>query len=363
MALKTSTASKNHVFFKRAQLGPKENEEGVITKGDKTRQNFADENDNHVETLASSEVENHVESEEEEVPYRVEIAWRSTIILSVIHFMGIWGLINLLVGKIYLKSFAIQWVIGQMGALGTTGGAHRYWAHRSYRATRPLQIFLAFCQTISVQNSIYEWVRDHRVHHKFTETNADPHNAKRGFFFAHMGWLMVRKHPDVIRKGATVDMSDLENDPVVSFQRRHYLPLITIIAFILPTVIVAWSGETWLNSWLLTMFRYILALHLTWLVNSAAHLYGMRPYDKGISPRECWYVSMFALGEGWHNYHHVYPQDYRTSEFGIYHTNLTALFIDMCAYFGWVYGRKTVPKRIVEARVLRTGDGSEYRHH
>jgi len=72
-----------------------------------------------------------------------------------------------------------------------------------------------------MQNHIYEWVRDHRVHHKFTDTDADPHNAKRGFFFSHIGWLLVQKHPDVINKGATVDMSDLEKDAVVVWQRRY----------------------------------------------------------------------------------------------------------------------------------------------
>lgn len=70
-----------------------------------------------------------------------------------------------------------------------------------------------------LQNDIYEWCRDHRVHHKFSETDADPHNSKRGFFFAHMGWLCVRKHPDVLNKGSTVDLSDLLEDPVVYYQK------------------------------------------------------------------------------------------------------------------------------------------------
>lgn len=65
-----------------------------------------------------------------------------------------------------------------------------------------------------------EWVRDHRVHHKFSETDADPHNAKRGFFFAHVGWLMMKRHPEVIRKGKTVDISDLFEDPIVAFHER-----------------------------------------------------------------------------------------------------------------------------------------------
>lgn len=70
------------------------------------------------------------------------------------------------------------------------------------------------------QNDIYEWARDHRVHHKYSETDADPHNAKRGFFFAHIGWLLVRKHPDVIEKGKKLELTDLKADKVVTFQRR-----------------------------------------------------------------------------------------------------------------------------------------------
>lgn len=73
---------------------------------------------------------------------------------------------------------------------------------------------------IFFQNHIYEWSRDHRVHHKYSETDADPHNAKRGFFFAHVGWLLCRKHPEVINKGKTISYDDLLRDPIVVFQRR-----------------------------------------------------------------------------------------------------------------------------------------------
>jgi stearoyl-CoA desaturase (Delta-9 desaturase) len=87
-----------------------------------------------------------------------------------------------------------------------------------------MKLMLLLFQTIAVQNCVIEWVRDHRVHHKFSDTNADPHNASRGFFFSHMGWLMCKKHPDVRKYGARVDMSDLEAEPILKFQEKYDVP-------------------------------------------------------------------------------------------------------------------------------------------
>lgn len=107
------------------------------------------------------------------------------------------------------------------GALGTTIGAHRLWAHKCFKATWQLRALLALCNSTLFFNSIYIWARDHRVHHKFTDTNADPHNYSRGFFFSHIGWLLLKKHPDVRTKGATIDLSDMESDPIVMFQNKY----------------------------------------------------------------------------------------------------------------------------------------------
>lgn len=106
------------------------------------------------------------------------------------------------------------------GGLGITAGAHRLWAHKAYKANVPLRMLLTLFNTIAFQNHVIEWSRDHRVHHKYTETDADPHNLNRGVFFAHVGWLLCRKHPDVIAKGKGIDMSDLERDPILAFQKK-----------------------------------------------------------------------------------------------------------------------------------------------
>ncbi|GBN81558.1 Stearoyl-CoA desaturase 5 [Araneus ventricosus] len=105
-------------------------------------------------------------------------------------------------------------------SLGITAGAHRLWSHRSYKTTWPLRVFLCILNTVAFQNDIYVWCRDHRVHHKFTETDADPHNIKRGFIFAHIGWLLCRKHTEVAKKGKTISVEYLMADPIVRFQRR-----------------------------------------------------------------------------------------------------------------------------------------------
>lgn len=112
------------------------------------------------------------------------------------------------------------YIVVFFSGMGITAGVHRLWSHRAYKAKLPLRIFLMLCQSLAFQNSIYEWTRDHRVHHKFTDSDADPHNSRRGFFFAHMGWLMCKKHPDVKEKGKQIDMSDLKADPVVMFQKK-----------------------------------------------------------------------------------------------------------------------------------------------
>jgi len=105
-------------------------------------------------------------------------------------------------------------------ANGIAAGSHRLWAHRSYKANLPLQVLLMILQTICMENDTIEWVRDHRVHHKYADTDADPSNSKRGFFFSHMGWLMYKKHPDVKKYGQKICMTDVEAEPVLQFQRK-----------------------------------------------------------------------------------------------------------------------------------------------
>lgn len=291
--------------------------------------------------------------------YKYNIVWKNVIAMIYLHFGGLYGCF--LFFKLHETAYTSFWYIfmGLCTSMGITAGAHRLWCHRTYKAKWPLRFLLMLSQTLAYQNHIYEWVRDHRVHHKFTDTDADPHNARRGFFFSHIGWLLVRKHPDVIKKGATVDMSDLEKDPIVVFQRRWYYVLLVFVCIIIPVWIPCYFwNEKFITSWYMNLGRYVWTLNSTWLVNSAAHMWGMKPYDVNIQPTENLFVSLFAFGEGWHNYHHVFPWDYKTGELGGYKTNLTTAFIDFCALLGQAYDLKTVPEEMIAKRIARTGNES-----
>ncbi|KAJ8418214.1 hypothetical protein AAFF_G00139230 [Aldrovandia affinis] len=213
--------------------------------------------------------------------------------------------------------------------------------------------------TLSVQNDIYEWSRDHRVHHKYSETDADPHNAVRGFFFAHIGWLLVRKHPDVLEKGRKLELGDLKADKVVMFQRKYYKSSVLVMCFGIPMLVpwYLWGESLWVGYFVPGLLRYTVVLNATWLVNSAAHMWGNRPYDRHINPRENKFVAFSAVGEGFHNYHHTFPYDYSTSEFGC-KFNLTTFFIDSMCFLGLATDRKKASRELVQARVQRTGDGS-----
>jgi stearoyl-CoA desaturase (Delta-9 desaturase) len=192
------------------------------------------------------------------------------------------------------------------GSIGVNVGAHRLWSHRSFKAHFILRTFLMICNTIAAQNSIIWWARDHRVHHKYTDTDADPYNANRGIFFSHMGWLLVKKHPDVIEAGRKIDYSDLLADPILRFQRKNFIVLLLLLSVFLPisTSIYFWQ-ETWTIGTLCIFFRFILILTSVSVINSLAHRYGNKPYDKNISPSQNFVAEMITLGEGWHNYHHV----------------------------------------------------------
>ena len=120
------------------------------------------------------------------------------------------------------------------------------------------------------------------MHHKFTETDADPHNCHRGFFFAHIGWVILTPHPEVVAKRKVIDMRDLEADKVVMFQKKFYEPLFFLCSIVFPVAVpyYFWGESLWLAFWTMFNCRFCVTLNIAFCINSVAHMFGRKPYDK-----------------------------------------------------------------------------------
>lgn len=300
--------------------------------------------------------------------FRAQIRWPDFIAQVFVHVGSLYGLYYLIALKAQFYTYI--WIVALVYAsgVGITAGAHRLWSHKSFKAKWPLRVLLVFLFTIAGQRDAYTWAHDHRVHHKYSETDSDPHNAKRGFFFAHVGWLFLTPHPNVVEKRKTIDMSDLEADKIVMWQKRYYIPLFATLVILLPVLVPCyfWNESIWISFWTCFVLRFCTTLNIAFFVNSVAHMFGDKPYDKNIMPVENLSVAIAAMGEGFHNYHHVFPWDYKTGEFGgwkSYQTNITTAVIDFFAHIGWAYDRKSATAEMIAKRAQKTGDGSYFLSH
>ncbi|XP_055676503.1 acyl-CoA Delta-9 desaturase [Lutzomyia longipalpis] len=332
-------------------------EENLTTSDVRQRKN--DCNDNPLNVDGKEEIKGE-ESSTNYTDFKPEIRWPDLIVQIFIHAGALYGFYLMFSIKFYSFLWFIALIYGS--GFGITAGAHRLWSHKAYKAKLPLRLLLVFLFTIAGQRDAYTWAHDHRVHHKYSETDSDPHNAKRGFFFAHVGWLFLTPHPNVVDKRKTIDMSDLEADPIVMWHKRLYVPLFALFTIILPVAVpwYFWGEDLWLCFWTMFNLRFCTTLNIAFFVNSAAHMWGQRPYDKNINPAENIGVAVAALGEGWHNYHHVFPWDYKTGELGNYTLNPTTGFIDFFAKVGWAFERKSVSPDMIARRAARCGDGTHF---
>ncbi|KAL0880737.1 hypothetical protein ABMA27_001949 [Loxostege sticticalis] len=296
----------------------------------------------------------------EAMEFRPSIRWPDLLVQLALHLVSIYGIYLILSFQVRFYTIFFVFATIYTSGFGITAGVHRLWSHRAYRAKTPLRALLAILFTITGQRDIYTWALDHRVHHKYTETVADPHDIRRGFWFAHVGWLVLTPHPAVENRRAALAESshDLMADPVVRLQKMFFIPLFAILNIALP-IWIPWYfwQETLVNSFIVSfVLRFTITLNIAYCVNSFAHLWGNKPYDRFIKSVENTAVSLAALGEGWHNYHHVFPWDYRTSELG--RINISTNFIDAFAKIGWAYDLKAAPSSMIINRAKKSGDGT-----
>lgn len=227
--------------------------------------------------------------------------WGNTIFLIIAHSGAIAALF-LWSWPAVLTGILLYWVAG---SLGIGMGFHRLITHRGYKVPKVVEYFLVTCGTLAAQGGPIEWVATHRIHHAHTDRSGDPHTPRDGGWWSHIGWVVRGKAQG--HDAATIERyaPDLIKDRYYRFLSRYfYLPSVVLMLLLL--AVGGWGVMLWG-----IFLRQTLALHATWLVNSATHMWGTKRFETGEDSRNSWWVALLTFGEGWHNNHHAHPTSAR----------------------------------------------------
>lgn len=248
--------------------------------------------------------------------------------------------------SIHLSTVVAAFVLLYLTGLSITGGYHRYFSHKTFKTNRFVEAVLLFFSSMACQGSALRWSFDHRIHHAFVDTDQDPYSIKKGFWYAHFLWI--------IEKPRTIDpkvVPDLFKNKLVVLQHKYY-PYLMVLTNAIAFYVVAWLTADYWGAFFLAVGLRLFALHhFTWFINSLAHTWGDKPFSQEQSAVDNYLISLLTFGEGYHNYHHTFANDYRN---GIrwFHFDPTKWLIWTLSKLGLAHSLKqmdafTIKKRMV----------------
>jgi stearoyl-CoA desaturase (delta-9 desaturase) len=260
------------------------------------------------------------------------VNWKNVTIIASIHLMAIPAIFSFSLGNLATLLIS-NWIVG---SLGVGLGYHRLLTHRSFTAPKWLEYFLTMLGTMSMQDSPDKWVATHRLHHRFTETEDDPHSTSVSLLWAQTGWIVWGKAQDHNEETLQRYVPDLKNDRIHELIARFwYVPV--LLTAVGSFAIGGWSMVVWC-----VFARIVVGWHTTWFVNSLSHSYGKRAFDTDDDSTNNWFVALITFGEGWHNNHHAHPTSARHG-LKWYQFDMNWLTLRFIERLGIVHGLK-VPK-------------------
>ncbi|KAK6204650.1 putative fatty acid desaturase [Scheffersomyces amazonensis] len=279
--------------------------------------------------------------------FHKHINWLNMILVVAI---PLYGLYNAVYYPPQLKTLILAFVLYVFSGVSITAGYHRLFAHKAYDAHLVCKLFFAFFGAGAIEGSIKWWSHSHRIHHRYTDTPRDPYDARQGFWFSHMGWMLSKANP---KNRARADISDLTSDQIVVFQHRHYLLIMVTAAFIFPVLV---AGLGWGDYWGGFIYAGILKTSFiqqaTFCVNSLAHWIGVQPFDDRRTPRDHVITAFVTFGEGYHNFHHEFPSDYRNA-LKWYQYDPTKIVIYILSKLGLAWNLHTFSQNAIEQGLLQ----------
>jgi stearoyl-CoA desaturase (delta-9 desaturase) len=264
------------------------------------------------------------------------------------HILGIslWPLYLLLGGSLQWQEVIVFVFMWLLAVTGVNLGYHRSMSHQAYKMNPFLKLITLIGGASSAEGSALMWCSDHRRHHSNQDREGDPYNIKRGFWWAHMGWILGTEQPNDFSNS-----KDLASDPLIQNQHQYYHRWMILSCFALPLSLGLLLGRPLECFLLAALFRLVIFNHTTFLINSYAHYFGRRPYSRKISARDSLTAAVLTNGEGWHNFHHRFPWDYRNGH-RFYHYDLTKWIIQICSGLGLVsHLKKASSNEIYKAKV------------
>ena len=255
-------------------------------------------------------------------------------ILGAMYYIPRYGVL-----PIEFVSFAVMFLAT---GLSVTAGYHRHFAHVSYKAHPLLRFFYLVFGACAMQNSTLNWASDHRLHHRYTDTEIDPYNAGQGFFWSHIGWIFYQSREE---KQLT-NVGDLLRDRWVRWQHRHDVAIALGVGFAVPTLIGACIGRAFGMFLWAGLIRVVVVHHVTFFINSLAHMWGKQPYSRKDSSVDSWWLAFLTNGEGYHNFHHAFPSDYRNGIYW-YQWDPTKWFIRGLSFVGMTRKLHRVPPQLI----------------
>ena len=247
------------------------------------------------------------------------VLWEYLIPVVIFHLMiplaflpslfSWWGVLFLPVGNFLFTS------------MGIGAGYHRLLTHRGFQCSRWLEYTFSTLGVCSLQDSPARWVLVHRVHHQHSDQQPDPHTPRVSAWWAHLGWMFVDNRE--LSTPAAYDryVRDIVRDPYYFWLLRG---LNWVVVYALHAVAIAGLGlacgyavtgqlpaagavAAQFVFWGVVM-RTVYGWHVTWGINSFAHLSGYRNYETREDSRNNWLFALLTNGEGWHNNHHADPR-------------------------------------------------------
>lgn len=239
------------------------------------------------------------------------VDWVNTIFLFFISSVAVIG------APIFLWNYGLDWFMGSLfvfyilaTGLSITLGYHRLFSHLSFKAKWPVRLATLVFGACAFENSALSWVSDHRRHHKHTDHDDDPYDISKGFFWAHMGWILFKVDP----VPPLDNVADLRKDKLVMWQARWDKWVAVLVGLVLPAVLgflsSGWPGA--LAGFLVVgALRVFLVQQCTFFINSLCHTVGSQPYSTKCSAKDSAMMAFLTFGEGYHNFHHEFQHDYR----------------------------------------------------